>query len=446
MSEMTATRMRGLWGAATLAVLAVLWAAAAYFLWASSKVPDSLHLPHLEERRFFSADTIDRAEDFERFSRWNFVLSQLAVLGAFVYYALRGERFTRESAAGRIGTGMLLGMLGFAIVWLVQLPFQIADFWWSRRHDLVEGNLFEFIFSHWALLIAEFLFLCLALLIVMGLAGLIGRNWWILGGPVFVGLAALFLFVAPYLSDLKRLRDSDLAARARMIARTEGVADVPIRVEKVSDDTNAVNAYAFGLGPSRRVVLWDTFLDGRFSDGEVAVVIAHEYGHQARNHLPKGLAWYALFAIPGAFLIERFTRRKGGMRDPAAIPLSLLVLIVLQLAATPVENVISRRMEQEADWMALQTTRDPTSAIRLFKDFTRADLAEPSPPDWAYVLLDTHPTILQRIGMVEAWKRRQSAVIGRRPRHEAGPRAGFGSPRSSSISTRSPASRRAAPS
>ena len=46
------------------------------------------------------------------------VLSIVALLAVLAIYARHGERFTRESAAGRIGTGMLLAMLGFAFVWL----------------------------------------------------------------------------------------------------------------------------------------------------------------------------------------------------------------------------------------------------------------------------------------------------------------------------------------
>ncbi len=381
---------------------------AAYFLWTSSVVPDDLKLPQLDAHRFFSERILRRADDFGRFERWSFVASQLALLGAFVYYALRGERFTKESAAGRIGTGMLLGMLGFAIAWLTQLPFQIADFFWQRHYGLAEGNVLDIIFANWFLLAGQFLFLCLALLIVMGLAGVLGRFWWLVGGPAFVGLAALFLFVSPYLTTgLKRLPDRQLAAQAKAIATKEGVADVPIRIQKVSDRTKAVNAYTFGLGPSRRVVLWDTLLDRRFTTREVRVVVAHEYGHQARNHLLKGLAWYALFALPGAFLIERLTRRKGGMREAAAVPLALLVLVALQVGSTPLNNEISRHIEAEADWMALRTVRDPVSAEKLFAQFTRTDLNEPNPPTWSYLLLETHPTPVQRIAMVEAWKARQ---------------------------------------
>ena len=41
-------------------------------------------------------------------------------------YARRGVAFMQQSAAGPIGTGMLLGMLGLGIVWIVQLPFGLA--------------------------------------------------------------------------------------------------------------------------------------------------------------------------------------------------------------------------------------------------------------------------------------------------------------------------------
>jgi len=404
---MTATRM-GLFGRlATLTVLAAGWSTAAYLLWASSIVPDGLELPDVDPHAYLPDRILARVNSFERFLRWNFALSTAALFGALAFYARRGERFMRESAAGRIGTGMLLGMLGFAIVWITQLPFSIASFWWARRYGLAEGDYFSYVFGDWLVLGFTFLSLCLALLIVMGLAGWIGRWWWVLGGPVFVGIAALFLFVYPYLSDLDRPRDRALVAQGRAIAAKTGVDDVPLRIEKVSDQTKLVNAWAAGFGPSRRVVLWDTLLDGRFSDEEVGVVIAHEYGHHARAHLSKGLAWYALFAIPGAFLIELLTRRKGGMRNPAAVPLSLLVLVALQFVALPVDNVISRRMEAEADWTALETTRRPKAAERLFAGFTRTSLSDPDPPTWSYVLLDSHPTIEQRIAMAEAWAARR---------------------------------------
>jgi STE24 endopeptidase len=83
------------------------------------------------------------------------------------------------------------------------------------------------------------------------------------------------------------------------------------------------------------------------------------------------------------------------------------VLLLLQVALTPAQNVVSRHVEAEADWVALQTTRDPASGRGLFEKFQETSLAQPNPPTWDYLFLETHPTIMQRIAMAEAWKDRE---------------------------------------
>jgi STE24 endopeptidase len=391
--------------AVVLGVLGVAWAAAAYALWQTT-VPD-LDLPPVDPASVFGQELVDRSARFERFLRTDFLLSQLALLVVLGLYALRGHRLAKESAAGPIGTGMMLGMLGLGLVWIVQIPFGVAAHWLERRYDLADDNYLARIFEGWIALGVSFLFICLALLIVMGLATWLGDRWWIAGGPAFVALALLFAFVFPYLYPTVSLDDEQLASEARRLAAAQGVEDVPVRVEEVSEWTDAPNAWAGGIGPSRRVVLWDTLLYGRFPDGEVEVVLAHEYGHHAHEHIWKGLAWYAIFALPGAYLIARATRRFGGMANARAVPVGLFVLVVLELAALPLQNAVSRRMEREADWAALQATRDPDSARGIFRSFTEISLLQPDPPRWAVVLLDSHPSVLERMRMAEAWRERE---------------------------------------
>jgi STE24 endopeptidase len=94
------------------------------------------------------------------------------------------------------------------------------------------------------------------------------------------------------------------------------------------------------------------------------------------------------------------------MGEPAAIPLALLVVAIFQFVAAPAQNLVSRGAESEADWKALQTTRDPASARGLFREFAETSLGDPSPPTWAYVLLQTHPTLAQRVAMANAWETR----------------------------------------
>jgi len=372
-------------------------------------VPDDLSLAELDADQIFGADLVGKGERYERFLYVDWVLAQIALLATLWLYARRGAAFMRESAAGPIGTGMLLGMLGLAIVWLVRLPFRAAAHWWDRRHDLSDLDYLTWLVDDWALLGAEFLSICIALLIVMGLARRLGERWWLPGAAVFVGIAALFTFVAPYLDyPTKPLRDETLLAAAERYEQELGLPDIPVRVQEVSEETSQANAYAYGFGPSRRVVFWDTTLDDPFTTGEQQVVLAHELAHHSSEHLPKGIGWFALFAVPGAWILVLATRGRGGMGRPEAVPLALLVVAVLQLASAPAASWISRRMEAEADWKALQVTRDPDSLEKLMVGFSETSLGDPDPPGWGQFMLGTHPSLEERVAMARAWASRSA--------------------------------------
>ena len=368
-------------------------------------MPDDLVLGHVDLGQVFGSGVVARAARYERFFYVDWLLARLALLVTLALYARRGIAFAKESAAGPMGTGMLLGMLGLGIVWLVGLPFGLAAHWWERHNGQSKLGYVDWALQGWATLAAEFLSVCLALVIVMGLARKLGKRWWLPGAAVFVAIGAFFTFVSPYLDfTTDPLKHQALLASAREYESELGVGRIPIRVEKVSDDTDQVNAYAYGVGPSRRVVVWDTLLRRPFTEDERRVVLAHELGHHSQHHIPKGIAWFALFAIPGAWLLMRATRRRGGMGTPEAVPRALLVVAVLQLTAAPLSNTISRRMEAEADWKALEVTRDPAALEGVMRNFSSTSLEDPDPPLWTQLMLGTHPTLADRVAMAQAWQ------------------------------------------
>jgi STE24 endopeptidase len=380
------------------------WLVAAYLLWPTD-VPDDLKLPAVDEQELFPPELLDETSDFERFLRWNDIAGTIVLLSVLGLFAWKGWHFARESAAGRIGTGMLLGMIGFALVWIAQLPFALAGIWWQKRYELVTAGYLEWALQNWFLLGAQFLAICLWLLITMALAAPLRDRWWVAAAPVFVALAVLLAFVTPYLVPDLHKAEPDLAADARQIARQIGEEDVEFRVQEIGDLTEAPNAFAAGLGPSRKVVLWDTMLERPFDRDEVRVVIAHEYGHHESRHILKGLAWYALLSFPILWVVARVARRWGGLYQPRAVPVALLTLVAVSLVVQPFGNLITRRMEMEADWVALETTRDPDAARELFEEFADTALQEPDPPEWAHVWFDTHPSIVDRIAEATAWER-----------------------------------------
>ncbi len=247
----------------------------------------------------------------------------------------------------------------------------------------------------------------LALLVAMGIAGWLARWWWALAAPVFAALALLSAYLSVYLiADTHPLRDPQTLADVRQLARAEGIPGTKAEVQDVERETTAPNAESVGFGATRRVILWDTLLDGRFDNREVRVVTAHELGHLAHHHPLKRVGWLALFLLPAAALVALATRRRGGLARPEAVPVALLVFVVLQLLSVPLTNIVSRREEAEADWSALQATRDPVAARSLFRRLATSSLGDPDPPTWAYVLDADHPTIVQRIAMVDAWQAR----------------------------------------
>jgi Zn-dependent protease with chaperone function len=132
-------------------------------------------------------------------------------------------------------------------------------------------------------------------------------------------------------------------------------------------------------------------------------VIAHELGHVRSGHILKAIGWSALVVLPTLWLVALATRRRGGIANPANLPLAFLVLAVLLLLTSPVQNYVSRRYEAEADWRALNATHDPASTQQLFQRFATTSLEQPNPPAWDYVLLENHPTLMQRIAMARAW-------------------------------------------
>jgi STE24 endopeptidase len=379
------------------------WIVAAVLLWRTS-VP-SLDLGGLDTTRYFPHELLARAHRYGTGARLLWLLSTIATLAALVVLVWRLPRSVRSLGLGRVGSAIVIGMVIVATLWLVRLPFAIAGLWWQHHYGLGPFDPVAWLSGQWALLSSQAVFALATTALAVALAIRFPRGWWLPGGAVFVALAALLAFLSGWLgaAGSHRLRSPVLREDAARIQAAERVS-TPVRVIKVSDWTNEPNAFTAGIGPSTHVVLWNTLLDGRFSRGEVDVVMAHELGHARSRHILKGVGWYALFVFPAAFLVAFVTGRRGGLRDPANLPLAVLVLTVFGLVATPFQNAVSRRYEAEADWRALVATHDPAAARALFVQFVPTTLEEPNPPSWDYLFLENHPTIAQRLAMVRAFR------------------------------------------
>jgi STE24 endopeptidase len=401
---MTATRVAK-WS--TLVALAVGWVVAAWLL-TRTTIPGNLHEPHISAAAEFQAPLLHRAERYDGVLRWLWVAGTLVTLAALLVFVKLGPRIAAAWELGRVAKGIMVGTVTTLGTWAVTLPVGAVALWWGRRYHLEKQDYVNWALEQWPSLVSQVVGLTIALTILLLLAGRFGRRWWLVAAPLFTLLGAALVLVLPYVESIgtREPHHTAVNARIRQLAREEGVGSTPIRIETVSDETTSANAYTTGIGPSARVFIWDTFFDGRFTNREIELVAAHEFGHVAHRHIWKGLAWSLLLTLPAFLVVEWATRRRGGLQRPELVPYALLVLALIGLVVTPFGNAVSRRYEAEADWSALRATRDPASAESLFRKFTRYDLVQPNPPLWSYVMLDNHPTVVQRIALARAYRER----------------------------------------
>lgn len=393
-------------------------ALAAGFLW-QTDVPGALRLPAVDVERTFGPGAAAGAGDYARVARALWLGATAA--GPRLAARLRGRDAARAVA--------LLALV-LAATWLVRLPFGAAAHWWRRRHGLSDQAYPAWLVDPWLELLAGAAAAAVLLLAGMLLARRLGPRWWVAGGPLLALAGAAVVLAQPLVLEprLGPLADEGLAAEIRAVGDRLGVDVGEVRVKEARRRTTRINAEVFGFGPTRTVVLWDTLLDGRAPREEIRFVAAHELAHVARRHVWKGLGWFALLATPIAWVVAVSTRRRGGLAEPAAVPVAVLAVVAVQLALLPGVNLLTRRYEAEADWVALRATGDPEAAEGLYRRFVRANLVQPRPPAWASVLLSTHPSPAERVAAARAF-----AALSR-PGREALP-AGSGSPRGSSTST-----------
>ena len=321
---------------ATVLILCGAWLAAAYLLWRTS-VPASIRVGGLDQHRYFTAIELARASKYERFTDILWVAQVAATIVALLVLTRRSPRLASSIGLGPVGTGVIVGMVMLVTLWFVRLPFGFLSQWWDARHGLAPHDYVSWIFAPWAQVLSEAVFGLVTIVIVMGLAGKLGNRWWIAGAPAFTAIVCAFAFLGGYLAPIGTHRIHQLKLRETVytLERREHVGGTPVNVQDVGKVTKQANAFSSGFGPSRHVVLWNTLFRPPFTFGEVRFVLAHELGHTWHKHVLKAVGWFALFAFPIAWFVTAATRRRGGLGNPASLPLAMLSWpVVLKTSAS----------------------------------------------------------------------------------------------------------------
>ncbi|MEU5965351.1 M48 family metallopeptidase [Micromonospora parva] len=243
------------------------------------------------------------------------------------------------------------------------------------------------------------------------------RWWWAFGAAGAAVLVVLLSFVLPVLVEpvfnrFTPMEQGPLRTELMSMAARDGVPVRDVLVADASRRTRAVNAYVSGLGPTRRVVVYDTLLR-EATPAEVTAVVAHELGHAKDSDVAVGTLTGALgaaAAVVALYLLGSWgplLRLAGvdSVAQPVAFPLLVALVTVAGLVAAPVQALMSRRVEARADAHALALTNDPESFESMQRRLGSVNLGDPDPPRWEYLYSASHPSTVERMAAARAYAR-----------------------------------------
>src|SRR3954471_1004342 len=152
------------------------------------------------------------------------------------------------------------------------------------------------------------------------------RRWWLPGSAAIVGLSALLVFAAPVVIDplfnkFEPLPDGKLRTEVLDLAARANVHVGQVYRVDASRRTTATNAYVWGLGRTKRVVIYDTLIRDYPAD-QVRSVIAHELSHVVDKDVIRSLTWLAIVAPAATLLVKELAEELHGgtLGEPAALP------------------------------------------------------------------------------------------------------------------------------
>jgi STE24 endopeptidase len=320
-------------------------------------------------------------------------------------------------AGGRTWLARIIVLTGLVfILAAARLPFSLFRYFhaalYGLRNDTWQAFLLDWVKAAgigWAMTVVVGA-------AVLSLFAALPRLWWAVSALVVAVLVIGYVMLSPIVIDplfntFHKLESPELEARLLALSAEGGVPAREVLVADASRRSRSVNAYFTGVGTTRRIVLYDTLVQ-KFSPDEIAVVLAHEIGHWRNHHIRIGLAMALAATLVGLFVAHVFLNRwvdreRGGIYgrgDPAlALPAYALYVTLMLVALVP-SNVVSRRMEAQADLESLVLTRDPDTFIRTETRLAEENLSDVLPPAWIETTLYTHPCNVRRIQMAERFR------------------------------------------
>jgi STE24 endopeptidase len=237
--------------------------------------------------------------------------------------------------------------------------------------------------------------------------------FWLLafGAVTFISLLTTMFYselIVPLFNKQTPLSEGPLRDAIEQFAASVDFKLKNIYIIDGSKRSTKANAYFSGIGPKKRIVLYDTLISQMETD-EIVAVLAHEIGHFKHKHVLKNM----LFSLPFSLLLfyllgwmlqsNLLAQVMGG--EKASFHLNAIAFFTLY---TPVStmldlagNYLSRKYEYQADAYAARYGFGE-ALISGLKKLSSQSLSNLMPHPLYVFFNYSHPTLFQRISKIQS--------------------------------------------
>ncbi|GCL71461.1 hypothetical protein PN4B1_13660 [Paenibacillus naphthalenovorans] len=397
------------------------------YLWLTSgdQIPDALKGTAADPATFLTETQLQQSEVYSVLRNWLFFIGYPWEWAIYLVLLFTGtaarwqEKLANTAMPGYVRFPVFvlwLSLVSFAAL----LPLRLAGYALARYYGVSTQAVWSWIRDNSVSFSIHYVMLALVSSVAFFFIRRGGRWWlklWLLSVPFILFLMYIQpVVIDPLYNEFNRLSNPQLEQKILALADKADIPAHRVYEVKVSEKTNALNAYVNGIGSSLRIVLWDTTLQ-RLDENEILLIMAHEMGHYAMHHLE----WSALGSVASSFfllwigsmlykaMIQRWGSRWGIRKagDAAALPVLLLIISLLSFAFSPAANFISRQAERSADEYAIRLIGSTEGAVTMYQKLAAASLSEMNPPLLVKLFRSTHPSLMERIAGVRIHEERK---------------------------------------
>jgi STE24 endopeptidase len=251
--------------------------------------------------------------------------------------------------------------------------------------------------------------LLVAFLLLVQLMGHAFWIWFLLVAAAIMLVLNVFYasWVLPLFNKLTPLADGELKTAITQLAQRVGFPVHSILVMDGSKRSSKANAFFSGIGPRKKIVLFDTLINNHTTE-ELLAVLAHEIGHYKKRHIVLGYVLsvvhtaVVLFVLSRVVFSEQLSYALGG--EAYAIHLNLIAFVMLFSPVTALTGIalngLSRRHEYQADRYAAQHA-DAQALATALKKLSVHSLSNLYPHPLYVWVHYSHPPLLSRLKQLE---------------------------------------------